>query len=245
MKPILTITLFVIFSVTKFSFAQNKKIIADKILTKMYATYAGKWYKNFTFYQTTENYKNDSLIKTAIWHEALIYPSLFRISIGDSANGNAMIVKGDSVYNFSKGKLYRKASNEDDLTFLLGGMYFLPYNIVKQKMIKEGYDLKKACENTFEGKAVYIIGANSVTEKTSQVWIEKDRLVVLRMIKYKPDMKEDAIFADYKKVENGWRENSVVFYINDKLYQKEKYYDCKANTNIDANIFDPYHFINY
>jgi hypothetical protein len=211
----------------------------------MYQRYTGKWYKNFTFYQTTENYRNDSLIKTGIWHEALIYPNLFRITIGDSTDGNAMIVKGDSVYNFSKGTLYRKSFNEDDLTFLLGGMYFLPYYTVKQKMIQEGYDLNKAYQSSFEGKAVYIIGASNATEKTSQVWIEKDRLLVVRMIKYKPSIKEDAIFGDYKKFENGWRENSVIFYLNDKLYQKEIYFDCKANTIIDTKIFDPYKFIPY
>ena len=211
----------------------------------MYKRYAGKWYKNFTFYQTTENYRNDSLIKTSTWHEAIVYPNLFRITIGDSANGNAMIVKGDSVYNFSKSKMVRKAANEDDLTFLLGGMYFLPYYTVVQKMKQEGYDINKAGETTFEGKAVYIIGASDTSEKTSQVWIEKERLIVVRMIKYKTDMKEDAIFGDYKKVENGWRENSVIFYLKDKLYQQEKYYDCKANTIIDVKIFDPYKFIKY
>ncbi len=245
MKLILKILFILTFSITKISFAQNKSITSAKILTKMYNKYAGKWYKNFTFYQTTENYRNDSLIKTSIWHEALIYPNLFRITIGDSANGNAMIIKGDSVFNFSKSKMFRKAANEDDLTFLLGGMYFLPYFTVMQKMQQEGYDLKKACESKFEGKAIYIIGANDTTEKTSQLWIEKDRLIVLRMIKYKPEMKEDAIFGDYKKVEKGWRENSVIFYINDKLYQKEKYYDCKANTIIDKKIFDPYNFIKF
>jgi hypothetical protein len=245
MKKIITFILLSIFFLSKFSFAQNKKISSDKILTKMYKRYNGKWYKNFTFYQTTENYKNDSLVKTAIWHEALIYPNLFRITIGDSANGNAMIIKEDSMYNFSKGKMVRKSANEDDLTFLLGGMYFLPYSTVLQKMKQEGYDLTKAYESTFEGKPIYVMGANDSTEKTSQVWIEKNRLVVVRMIKYKKDIKEDAIFGDYTKIENGWRETSVIFHLNDKLYQKEKYYDYKANTEIDRRIFDPYDFIKF
>jgi hypothetical protein len=245
MKKILHIIILSIFSISIFSFTQNEKPRAEKILKKMYKRYAGKWYKNFTFYQTTENYKNDSLVKTAIWHEALIYPNLFRITIGDSANGNAMIIREDSMYNFSKSKLVRKSFNEDDLTFLLGGMYFLPFEKVKQKMKQEGYDLSKAGEGTFEGKPMYIIGANNEAEKTSQIWIEQERLVVVRMIKYKKDLKEDAIFGDYKKIENGWRETSVIFYLNDKLYQKEKYYDYKANTEIDTKIFDPYNFIKF
>ena len=240
MKNITKSILCFISTLILFSFCNNEKIKGEKVLQKMYKRYAGKWYKNFTFSQTTENFKNDSLIKTGIWHEAIVYPNLFRITMGDAKDRNAMIIVNDSVYNYSKGKMYRKAFNDDDLTFLLGGMYFYPFNKVKEKMKIEGYDITKACETNYIGKQIYIIGADSINEKTNQVWIEKDRLIVLRFIKYKTEYKEDAIFSDYKKVENGWRENSVVFYLNDKLYQKEKYFDCKANTIIDNEIFDSY-----
>ena len=225
-----------------FSFTNNEKIKGEQVLQKMYKRYVGKWYKNFTFSQTTENFKNDSLIKTSIWHESIIYPNLFRITIGEITDGNALIEKNDSVFNFNKGKIVRRALIDDDVTFLLGGMYFMPFKNVIEKTIKEGYDITKACETKFEGKAVFIIGVDSVSEKGNQLWIEKDRLIVVRFIKYKPEMKLDVILSDYKKVENGWRENTVAIYLNDKLYQKEKYFDCKANTKIDSSIFDPYHF---
>ncbi|SFQ50214.1 hypothetical protein [Parafilimonas terrae] len=37
----------------------------ENILAKMHAKYAGKWMKSFSFTQTTESYRNDSLIKTS------------------------------------------------------------------------------------------------------------------------------------------------------------------------------------
>ena len=41
---------------------------SEEVIQKMYQRYAGKWMHSFTFNQTTENYRNDSLIKTAIWY---------------------------------------------------------------------------------------------------------------------------------------------------------------------------------
>lgn len=123
-----------------------KKITGEKVLREMYIRYAGNRYKNFTFTQTTENYRNDSLVKTATWYEAIVFPDDFRISFGDIRDGNAMIQKKDSVYNFRKGNLVRRTAKGEDLTFMLGGMYFIPFDSVKNRMRKDGYDISKGHE---------------------------------------------------------------------------------------------------
>ena len=40
----------------------------------------------------------------------------------------------------------------------------------------------------------------------------------------------------------GWSETGCTFYMDDKLFQKETYHDCKANTNIDDSFFNPKNF---
>lgn len=217
-------------------------LTGEKVLQKMYKKYKGNWYKNFTFTQTTETFKKDSLVKTDTWYESIVFPDYFRISIGAAENGNAVIYNKDSVFQIRKSKLVNKSLRTDDLTFLLGGMYFLPYDTVKSKILKEGYDYTKAYETTYNGKAVYVIGANNENEKVSQLFIEKERLIVVRFIKYIGKTKQEAIFDGHQKVGKAYTETIVSFYINDALLQKEKYYDCKFNTTIDMAIFDPYQF---
>jgi hypothetical protein len=224
------------------SFKATEKITAEKVLTKMYKRYIGKWYKNFTFTQATENYKNDSLIKTTTWHETIVFPDYFRISFGEPSEGNAVIYKNDSTYNFRKSKLIQKGLRNEDIPFLLGGMYFIPFDSVKSKMKIEGFDLNKAHESIWEGKKVYVVGSTTDEEKTSQLWIDKEKLIVVRFVKYLPNMKQDARMSDHQKFGKAWSETSVVFYLNDKLYQKEKYFNCKVNINVDMGIFDPYDF---
>ncbi len=84
------------------------------------------------------------MIKTATWHEAIVFPDYFRISFGEVKDGNAVIFIKDSSFNFSKSKLIRKGLRGEDLTFLLGGMYFYPLDTVLIKMQKECYDINKA-----------------------------------------------------------------------------------------------------
>src|ERR1700689_4503039 len=105
------------------SFLRDDDMNSEKVLKQMYDRYTGKWYHTFTFVQTTESYKNDSLVKTATWYEALLFPDKFRIDFGDLKNGDAMIFASDSAYRFRNGVLVSAAPDPDDLTFLLGGLF--------------------------------------------------------------------------------------------------------------------------
>lgn len=230
--------LLIIFCLFSFSGGKN----AEDVLKDMQKRYAGKWYKSFTFTQTTEQYRNDSLVKTSTWYEAIVFPEKFRIDFGDKKDGNAVIYLKDSVYSFRKGKLVRTGYNDNDLTFLLGGMYFYPFETVKAKLIKQGYDLGKFHQTEYQGQPVYVIGADNAQEKVNQLWIDKKKLVVLKFIKYQHGEKEEGIFKEHKQFGNAWSETAVDFYINDKLLQKEKYFDCKADVYVDTLIFDPRKF---
>ncbi len=173
----------------------------NDVLKTMFKQYGGKWYKTFTFTQTTERYRNDS--------------------------GNAVVYKGDSSYNFRRGKLLRTRKDANDLTFLLGGMYFYTYAAAAEKMKTLGYDLSKSFETTWKGKPVYVIGAAADGEKVNQLWIDKDKLVMIRFLKYENGRKEEGILDGHIKAGIGWTETKADFYFDDKLLQKESYHDFK------------------
>lgn len=225
-----------------YAFGLSNITSGEEVLAKMYKQYGGKWMKSFSFTQTTESYRNDSLISTSTWYENIVYPDKFRIDFGDKTNGNAAIFTKDSVYRFKNSKLVRTAANDDDLTFMLGGMYFYPFDTVKAMLARMGYDPNKSYETTLEKNPVYVIGANIAEEKTNQLWIDKQKLVVVKFINYNHGDKEEGIFKDHKQFGNSWSEMACDFYVDGKLIQKEKYYDCKANENISLKIFDPHNF---
>lgn len=237
--PLMMLTVSIVLVTS--SFRNNNS--GEDILKKMYKRYAGNWYKSFTFTQTTESYRNDSLIRTATWYESIVFPDKFRIDFGKAEDGNAAIFTPDSVYRFSKGKLARITPNDDDLTFLLGGMYFMPFEEVKVKMKKMGYDPANSYETSWKGSPVYVIGASGDKDSSNQLWIDQQKLVPVRFVKQQDGHREEGIFYNHQPFGKAWSETACDFYIDGKLLQKEKYYDCKANVEVDLKIFDPAQFI--
>jgi hypothetical protein len=235
MKLIITLILAI-------PFFSNNDLNSEKVLQQMYDRYAGKWYHTFTFVQTTESYKNDSLTKTSTWYEAIMFPEKFRIDFGDIKNGDAVIFANDSAYNFRKGSLKSTTADNNDLTFLLGGMYFYSFDKSLSEIKSLHYDLTKFHEDTWKSKPVYVIGANTNDEKVNQLWIDKEKLLVVRFIKFDDNRKEEGVLEDQINLGGGWSETKATFYINDHLIQKEYYHECKANVEIDPRIFQPSEF---
>ncbi|NUO01442.1 MAG: hypothetical protein HUU01_12605 [Saprospiraceae bacterium] len=214
----------------------------EKTLEKMHRKYAGKWCNTLTFVQRTESYQHDSLTKTSTWYETIAYPDQFRIDIDDPANGNATLFRNDSIYVFRKGSLTRKDYRVNDLIFLLGGLYFHPLEKAKTLMATLGFDLSKGYETTWKGKAVYVIGAVAGDETANQLWIEKKRMILVRMIRHQNGQKEEAVFENHIRTGKGWTETKISFYLDNKLFQLEYYNDVKANVPITEGHFDPAQF---
>lgn len=213
------------------------------LLKAMHDRYAGKWYKTFSFNQTTEVFKSDTLKQTETWYEHVQFPANFRIDFGNPDSGNAVIFKNDSVYIFRNAKHAGTRPDKNDLTFLLGGLYFYSFDDVIDKFKLLGYDLDKFHKDNWKGQPVYVIGAGKGEESINQLWIEKENFNLVRMIKFENGEKEEALFEGHVKLDGGYSESVVRFYINNKLVQVEKYHDMKVNVKPEESIFDPSKFV--
>jgi hypothetical protein len=220
-------------------FAGNKDLDSTTLLQKMYARYHGKWHSNLSFNQTTERYRNDSLVKTQTWYEHILYPDKLRIDFDSLKSGNGIIFRADSTYVISNHKLVRSRKNENELIFFLGGMYFVPFDQVLAHYKELHYDLSKFHCDTWKGKPVYVIGADKADEKVNQLWIDQEKLVAVRFIKYDGGSKEEGTMEDQIALKDAWSETLCKFYINDHILQVEKYHDVVAGGPIDKSIFEP------
>lgn len=220
-------------------FTQPKDMTSTELLQKMYAKYHGKWHKNLSFNQTTEMYRKDSLFKSQTWYEHILYPDKLRIEFDKPGSGNGIIFRADSTYVISNNKITRSIKNENELIFFLGGMYFVPFDQVVAHFKALNYDLAKFHEDTWKGKPVFVIGADSADEKVNQLWIDQEKLVSVRFIKYDGDTKEEGTFEDQVPLKKAWSETLCKFYINDHVLQVEKYHDVVAGGPVDKNLFEP------
>ncbi len=208
-------------------------------MEKLHKKFAGNWMSTFSFQQNTTVYKNDSILRKEVWKEAIQYPDKFRMDFGDKQNGNGMLFLSDSAYRFSKGKLVRSTKQENDLIFLLGGIYFFTKDSALAKLAGLGYDVSKSYRTTWQGRTVIVIGATDVNDKMNQLWFDAKRKVLVRMFKYENNSKEEVQFAGHTKLNGkGWTETLVKIFINDALIQQEDYFNMRANPKLNADVFN-------
>jgi hypothetical protein len=209
------------------------------VLKMMYARYHNKWQKSLAFNQTTERYRNDSLVSTATWYEHIVYPNLLRIDFTSLSSGNGVIFRNDSSYRFQNNKITKASGTGNELIFFLGGLYFMPFDSVLTRFAALHYDLSKFHEDTWKGHAAYVLGANDATEKVNQLWIDKEALVAVRFIKYDGGIKEEGWFENHIYLNSGWSETLCSFFINDHKLQIEKYHDVVPGGPVDMGMFEP------
>lgn len=212
---------------------------SDAVLQKMYNRYRNHWHKALTFNQTTEQYRNDTLARTLTWYETIVYPDMLRIDFNKPHSDGGVIFRHDSTYVFAKNKIVRATKDENELIFFLGGMYAMPFGSVEAHFAALHYDLSKFHTSTWKGKPVYVLGADEDGEKVNQLWIDRDKLVAVRFIKYDNKTKEEGYFEQQIPLGKAWSETKCSFFINDKLIQVETYHDVAANPPVDMRMFEP------
>lgn len=233
----LFLTTFLLLS--KAVFAQS----GEDLVRKMHSKYFGRWYHTLTFVQTTDMYRNDSLIRTKTWYEAAHFPYEFRIDLGDPKEGNAVIYLEDSTYRFQDHKLKSVTAGTNPFTFLLGGMYAVSLDSAISKFKNKGYDLSKMYTTIVDGRKIFVVGAvNGADSLSNQFWVDGEHYYIVRTIDSDNGTHFDAKTSGHVQLKSGWSETKVVIYVNGKLRQIEKYADLKADVPLDDRLFDPRHF---
>ena len=215
---------------------------AQEIVQQMYSNHAKNFRKSLSFIQQTSMYRNDSLIRKATWYEVLVYPDKLRIDIDNPSSGNSIFFVNDSVYRFQNSELKKTGYQPHDLLFLLGGMYSFPLDTVYKKLKAMGYNINKTFETTWKGKKVVVIGTDKEETESNQFWVDKEKLVAVRILNNKDGQKTETLCEDYLQLGDNWCETSIEFYLNGKLLQTEKYSDLKVNVPIDMEYLNPYKF---
>lgn len=213
------------------------------LLKKMNKRYDGKWYSTVSFEQKTTRFAEDGSVSAVnIWYEAMELPSNLAIKFDDMDKGNGLIFRNDSIYQLSEGQIGGSRIMYHPLLILGFSVYSQPVEKTEAALITLGFDLEKAYQRDYNGQKVYVVGALEGDETSNQFWIEKDRLVFVKMIQnFGENRIQEVIFDKYEALEGGWIAPEVRFYMNGKMTLLEEY--TKIETpNLSAEIFDPKRF---
>lgn len=215
------------------------------VLRAMHERYANDWYATLTFQQDSITHEANGTDKTEVWYEALMVPGRLRIDIGKPDSGNGMLVVDGTLTRFEKNEVASRRPLVHLLLVLGFDVYRQPPETTIAQIKGEGFDLSKVHEDSWEGKPVYVVGADKGDSKSKQFWIEKEHLLFVRLVQ--PDKKEpakinDTRFGDYRKLPVGWVAARVDFYVEGKKEFSEVYSNIQENPKLDPAFFDAKQF---
>ena len=217
----------------------------EDVLRAMHERYKNSWYQTVTFTQKSTTYKADGTSSAETWHEAALLPGKLRIDVGPASDGKGYLFVDGNLTIIKDDKI---ASTQKDMNMLL----VLGFDVYRQdpettiRIVKsEGYNLSKVREDTWDGKAVYVVGSEKDDLKSKQFWVEKDTLLFVREIEA---AREDATkvadirFVHYQPLAGAWIAAEVEVYSGGKKVFSEDYSDIQANVKLDPGTFDASRF---
>ena len=225
----------------------NSQEIRDgaTLLTAMHVRYKDSWYESVVFKENAITLNPDGTSKTEIWDEALELPGKLRINRGPSSEGNGFVFVAGTLTTFQQGKTTGPRSFIHMLLVLGFDVYRQDPKTTIDKVKGQAFDLAQIHEEKWDGQDVYVVGAAKGDLTSKQFWIEKKRLLFVRLIEpeeHDATKIHDTRFRDYRKLSSGWISARVEFYTNGKNTFNEDYFDMKANAKFAPALFDPSKF---
>jgi hypothetical protein len=214
----------------------------EDLVQAMQKKYGKSWYKTATFVQKTTEIETDGTKKVSIWYEALSVPGSLRIDFTPVKDGNGILFTNNQIYVFKDGKTETNRPYVHPLMILGFDIYRLPPADALEKLKGLKFDLSILREDTWQGRAVYVVGAKQGDLHAPQFWIDKKDLYFVRMIR--PAGKDggqtqETQFNKYVRLGGGWMAPEVIFMVDGKTVTTEEYSDMRADVPLDSKLFDP------
>lgn len=214
----------------------------QELLAAMRARYEGKWYRTLTFVQNNTEHHADGTVARSVWRE-WIQLGKMRIEFQPADSGNGTLITKDTLYDIRHDSVARSRPFVYPLLALGFGVYLQPIErtTAQLQQAPRVFDLTVLSEGTWDGRPAWIVGAKAGDLHTRQFWVDKERLVFVRMLE--PSLRdtsktEEIRFNKYEPRDGVWvfaEEESLVDGRQQRLAQ---YQDIQTNITIPAASWD-------
>ena len=212
------------------------------VLEAMRARYEGTWYRNVTFVQdVTERRPDGTMARSGAWREWLASPGKLRIEFLPADSGNGGLFTNDSQYVLRADTISRARSFIHPLLVLGFDVYAQPVDKTIAALTQRRFDLSVLSEATWENRPVWVVGAKAGDLHSRQFWVDKERLVFVRMLE--PATQDTAKtsetrFSKYYALAGGWMAPEVEFLLDGQRQFFEEYRDIQANVAMPDALWD-------
>ena len=216
---------------------------ARELLTAMHDRYADNWYRTLRFSQSNTFYTQSGGQQKSRWVENLSVPGRLRIDFEPLSSKGGLLILNNRVTTFDNGKRVDHRRSIQAILTLTADVYAIPPAITARRLDSLGINLVKFREDKLDKKRVYVVGGDKDDLESSQVWVDADRLVLVRIIQREKRGERlivtDTRVGQYKDVGGFLVAHEFVSLRDGKPYFKEEYEDVRVNEPMPPGIFDP------
>ena len=211
------------------------------LVEMMHDRYAGQWYRTMTFVQRNSRYLANGTADTSTWYEAVRVPGALRIDIAPLAQKNGILFVRDSQFVIGGGRVTNSISSVHPLLVLGFDVYADPPERTLQRLRTLGFDLSQLHADTWQGRPVYVVGAVKGDGRHKQFWIDRERLVFVRLLQPDRDTTKasEIQFNNYRVAGKGWVAPEVVFLTDGKPTFIERYEEIRTDVALPDDMFNP------
>jgi hypothetical protein len=214
------------------------------IVRAMHDRYAGRWYHSLSFLQQNTAYFPGDSVEHSTWFERASIPGVLRIDFRGGARspqGGGVLFARDSLFAVDGDTLTRANPFVHPLMLLGFDVYAQPVDRTLAQLTGLGFDLSTMHEDTWQGRPVYVVGAGAGDYRTRQFWIDKERLLFVRMLE--PSRRDTTRVAEtqfnvYRPHGGGWVAEEVLFLLDGQRNWLEQYSDVQVDIALPDGVFD-------
>lgn len=226
-------------SVTRASIESSRDLIRE-----MHNAYAGKWYRTLKLRQTNTFYTQSGKEEKSRWVQSLSVPGKLRVDFEPLSSKSGLLILDNRVTTFDNGRRIDSRRSIQPILTLTADVYANSPAVTLRRLDSLGIDLGRFRADRLDRNPVYVIGArNDEDVQSNQVWIDAERLVLVRLIQREKrgdrTIVTDTRLRDYKQVEGVPVAHQLVATRDGRPYFKEEYENVRVNESIPSRFFDP------
>lgn len=212
------------------------------LVAAMHDRYVGKWYRTLSFVQLNTATNPTGAADHSTWREYVALPGRLRIEFEPVDSANGLLFVHDSQFVFAGGRLTSATAFVHPLLVLGFDVYFDPAARTVSRLEQLGFDLATVHEDTWDGRPVYVVGAGSGDLRTRQFWVDRERLVCVRVLE--PGRRDsartsDTRFNQYRAVDGAWLAAEMAFLVDGQQRWLEQYTAIQTALPLVDTLFDP------
>jgi hypothetical protein len=212
------------------------------VVKAMHDLYSGKFLKTMSLLQNNTAYTSTGQEQHSQWYEHFEFPGKLRIAFLPATQRSGLVQVGEKVASFDNGIRVDFRPSVNPMLLLTADVYSAPVPIIMRGLDSLSVDTEVMHNDEWEGRPVYVIGAKAGDSTSNQMWIDADRLLLLRFIQ-RGKSTEHPVVSDirvgsYKEIQGYQIPTEFLVVRNGRPVWREQYANVRINEEFPAGTFD-------